>query len=190
MESIETIIMVCGGSVGLCLIVVFGGGIVFLIHLKNRSLRKAAQSWHSTTGRILDTRVVPRLYFRRGITEAEAEAQVRKWREEEKFKPEDLPKDLLAGVLGMFGPVGEFAGDLVSPVRGGGKELEEWPMVVYEYEVDGVKYFSNRLRVEDTSGPTTGGGWYTKQLFKRYPKGAVVTVYYNPKDPKESALER
>jgi hypothetical protein len=63
-------------------------------------------------------------------------------------------------------------------------------MVVYEYEVDGVKYFSNRLRVEDTSGPTTGGGGYTKQLFKRYPKGAVVTVYYNPKDPKESALER
>jgi hypothetical protein len=63
-------------------------------------------------------------------------------------------------------------------------------MVVYEYEVDGVKYFSNRLRVEDTTEPTTGGGGYTKQLFKRYPKGSAVTVYYNPQDPKESALER
>jgi hypothetical protein len=63
-------------------------------------------------------------------------------------------------------------------------------MVVYEYEVEGVKYFSNRLRVEDTSGPTTGGSLYAKQLFKRYPKGAAVTVYYNPQNPKESALER
>jgi hypothetical protein len=189
MESIETIIWVCGGSVTLCLIVVFGGGIVFLIHLKNRSLRKAAQNWHSTKGRILETRVVPRVYFWRGITEAEAEAQVRKWREEEKFKPEDLPKDLLAGVLSLF--IGdELASEFVSVPKGGGRELEEWPMVVYEYEVNGVKYFSNRLRVEDTSGPTTGGGWYTKQLFKRYPKGVAVTVYYNPQDPKESALER
>lgn len=133
MENLETIIAVCGASVALCIMVVFGGGIVYLIHLKNRSLRKAAQAWHSTTGRVLETRVVPRVYFWGGITEAEAEAQVKKWKEEEKFKP----KDLLAGVLMMFGPVGEFAGELVSPARGGGSNLDEWPMVVYEYEVDG-----------------------------------------------------
>jgi hypothetical protein len=188
METIETIIWVCGGSVVVCLIVVFGGGIVFLIHLNNRSLRKAAQSWHSTTGRILDTRVVPRVYFRRDITEAEAEALVRQWREEEKFKLKDLPKNLLAEVLYLF--IGEFASEFISVPKGGGRELEEWPMVVYEYEVNGVKYTSHRLRVEDITEPTTGGGWYTKQLFKRYPKGAAVTVYYNPQDPKESALER
>lgn len=187
MENPETIIGICLGAGILCVIVLFGGGLIFLLNRRNAKLRQAAQSWNSTTGRVLDTRVVPRVYFWLGITEAEAEAQVRKWREEEKLKPEDL----LAGVLMMFGPVGEFAGELVSPQRDGGQhELEEWPMVVYGYEVNGVKYISNRLRVEDTRGPTTGGGLYTKQLFKRYPKGAAVTVYYNPQNPKESALER
>ncbi|NWG07002.1 MAG: DUF3592 domain-containing protein [Chloroflexi bacterium] len=186
LETIEIIIAVCIGSAAVCITVVFGGAIVYIIHLGNRSIRKAAQSWHSTQGRVLDTRVVPRVYFWGGITEAEAEAQVKKWKEEEKFRPADLP----AAILSMFGPVGEFAGELISPPRGGGRELEEWPMVTYEYEIDGVKYVSNRVRVEDVSGPTTGGGWYTKRLFKRYPKGSTVTVYYNPKNPKESALER
>jgi hypothetical protein len=135
--------------------------------------------------------VVPRVYFRRDITEAEAEALVRQWREEEKFKLKDLPKNLLAVVLSFF--IGDLASEFISAPfiqRGGGRELDEWPMVVYEYEVNGVKYTSHRLRVEDITEPTTGGGWYTKQLFKRYPKGAAVTVYYNPQDPKESALER
>ncbi|MEW6084824.1 MAG: DUF3592 domain-containing protein [Chloroflexota bacterium] len=186
-ETIETIILVCGSSAAVCIMAVFGGAIVYIVYLGNRSIRKAAQSWHSTQGRVIDTRVVPRVYFWGGITEAEAEAQVKKWKEEEKLRPADLP----AAILSMFGPVGEFAGDLVSTPRGGPQsELEEWPMVTYEYEIDGVKYVSNRVRVEDVSGPTTGGGWYTKQLFKRYPKGSTVTVYYNPKNPKESALER
>jgi hypothetical protein len=68
--------------------------------------------------------------------------------------------------------------------------MEEFPMVVYEYEVNGIKYLSNRVRVQDASGPTMGGVLYSNPLLNRYPKGAAVTVYYNPQDPKESALER
>ena len=53
-----------------------------------------------------------------------------------------------------------------------------------------VKFMSNRVRVEEAGGPTLGGSMYAAQLLKRYPKGATVTVYYNPQNPKESALER
>lgn len=80
MENLEPIIVVCGASGMLCITILFGSGIIFLINLKNRSLRKTAQSWHSTQGRVLDTRVVPRVYFWQGITGAEAEARVKKWK--------------------------------------------------------------------------------------------------------------
>ena len=63
-------------------------------------------------------------------------------------------------------------------------------MIVYEYEVNGIKYISNRVPGQDKSGPTMGGISYSGPLLKRYPKGATVRVYYNPQDPKESASER
>ena len=56
--------------------------------------------------------------------------------------------------------------------------------------MDGKKYISNRVRVQDARGPTMGGPLYANPLLKRYPKGAAVTVYYNPQNPRESALER
>jgi hypothetical protein len=185
--NLETIIGVCVGSGILCIAVLFGGGLVFLLNRRNRKLRQAAQSWSSTTGRVLASRVVPRIYFQQGITEAEAQARVQKLKEDNKLKPEDL----LSGILALFGPAGDLAGDLVSPERANSEyNLEEFPMVVYEYEVNGVKYISNRVRVQDQSGPTMGGSLYANPLLKRYPVGAIVTVYYNPRDPKESALER
>jgi hypothetical protein len=185
--NLETILGICLGAGIVCIAVLFGGGLIFLLNRRNRRLRQAAQSWQSTTGRVLDSRVVPRVYFQHGITEAEAEARVKKMKEDNKLKPEDL----LSGVLILFGPVGELAGDLIDPERtDGGYNLEEFPMVVYEYEVNGIKYISNRVRVQDQGGPTMGGALYENPLLKRYPKGATVTVYYNPQDPKESALER
>ena len=70
---------------------------------------------------------------------------------ENKLKPEDL----LGGILVLF-----------SPERTNSEyPLEEFPIVVYEYEVNGIKYISNRVRVQDAN-----------PLLKRYPK--------------ESALER
>ncbi len=130
---------------------------------------------------------MPRVYFQHGITEAEAQARVQKMKEENKLKPEDL----LGGILVLFGPVGEMADDLIAPERTNSEyHLEEFPRVVYEYEVNGIKYISNRVRVQDASGPTMGGALYANPLLKRYPKGANVTVHYNPQNPKESALER
>lgn len=189
MESLnlETIVGICLSVGILCIAILFGGGLIFLLNRRNQKLRQAAQSWASTTGRVIDSRVVPRVYFQLGITEAEAEARVKKMREDNKLKPEDL----LSGVLVLFGPAGELASDLIDPERPtGGYSLEEFPMVVYEYEVHGIKYISNRVRVQDQHGPSMGGVLYSGPLLKRYPKGATVTVYYNPQDPKESALER
>ena len=185
--SLETIIgLILFGGIS-CVAILFGGGLIFLLNRRNRKLRDAAQSWNSTTGRVLDSRVVPRVYFQLGITQAEAEARVKKMKEDNKLQPEDL----LSGVLVLFGPAGELAGDLIAPERADGEYmLEEFPMVVYEYEVDGTKYISNRVRVQDASGPTMGGSLYAKPLLKRYPEGATVTVYYNPQNPRESALER
>jgi hypothetical protein len=184
LETIIGIILFAGFS---CIAVIFGGGLIFLLNRRNKKLRQAAQAWNSTTGRVIDSRVVPRVYFQLGVTEEEAQARVKKMREDNKLKPEDL----LGGVLAVFGDVGELAGGLISPERTAGEHmLEEFPMVVYEYEVNGIKYISNRVRVQDESGPTMGGILYSNPLLKRYPKGATVTVYYNPQDPKESALER
>ena len=185
--DLETIIGIILFSVIFCIAALFAGGLIFLLNRRNNKLRDAAQSWSATTGRVIDSRVVPRLYFQGGITEAEAEARVKKMKEENKIKPEDL----LSGVLVLFGPVGELAGDLIQPERENSEYLlEEFPMVVYEYEVNGTKYISNRVRVQDASGPTMGGALYANPLLKRYPKGATVTVYYNPQNPRESALER
>jgi hypothetical protein len=191
-SNLETIIGICLGAGILCIAVLFGGGLIFLLNRRNKKLRDAAQSWNSTTGRVIDSRVVPRVYYQQGITEAEAQARIQKFKEESKLKPEDLLA-ALSSVLVIFGPVGELADDLITPehIRTQGEyNMEEFPMVVYEYEVNGIKYLSNRVRVQDASGPTLGGALYANPLLKRYPKGATVTVYYNPQDPKESALEK
>lgn len=185
MDNLETVIGILLGAGALCIIVIFGGGLVFLLNRRNRKLRQAARSWASTTGRVLDSRVVPRVYFQGGITEAEA--RIKMMKQDAKIKPEDL----LGGVLALFGPVGELADDLIAPERTNSEYLmEEFPMVVYEYTVNGMKYISNRVRVQDASGPTMGGALYANPLLKHYPKGATVTVYYDPRNPKESALER
>ena len=187
MDNLETIIGILLGTGALCIIVLFGGGLIFLLNLRNRKLKQAAQTWASTTGLVIDSRVVPRVYFQQGITEAEAEARIKMMKQDAKIKPEDL----LGGVLVLFGPAGELAGDLIAPERTNSEyNMEEFPMVVYEYNVNGTKYISNRVRVQDASGPTMGGALYANPLLKRYPKGATVTVYYNPRNPKESALER
>lgn len=59
----------------------------------------------------------------------------------------------------------DYAGDLVFLIR-------------FSYEVSGVKY----------SG---GQDWSVQQYGqeRRYPKGAAVTVYYNPEKPKDAVVE-
>lgn len=74
--NLETIIGICLGAGMLCSAVIFGGGLIFLLNRRNAKLRQAAQSWSSTTGHVLDSRIVPRVYFQYGVTEAEAQARV------------------------------------------------------------------------------------------------------------------
>lgn len=182
--TLETIIGICLGAGMLCIVVVFGGGLIFLLNRRNKKLRQAAQAWNSTTGHVIDSRVAHRVYFQLGISQEEAETRLKNLKEGNKPKAEDA----LAAALSLFGDAGELAGDFVT--TGGQHDSGNWPLVVYEYEVNGIKYISNRVRVQDKSGPTMGGALYANPLLKRYPKGATVTVYYNPQDPKESALER
>ncbi len=182
--NLETIIGIVLSVGILCILVLFGGGLMFLLSRRDRKLRQAASAWNSTTGRVIDSRVAHRSYFQLGITQEEAEARVKKIKEDNKPRPSDA----LAIALSLFGDGGELASDLL--MSDGQKDLGEWPLVVYEYEVNGVKFISNRVGVEEVGGPTLGGSMYSAQLLKRYPKGTTVTVYYNPQNPKESALDR
>lgn len=58
--------------------------------------------------------------------------------------------------------------------------------VLYEFQVDGQTYASNDIAVGDygSSDPKHG-----RRIANRYPKGAAVTVHYDPDDPETSLLE-
>jgi hypothetical protein len=70
-----------------------------------------------------------------------------------------------------------------------GRSHSIYPVVVYEYSVNGQSYQSQRIKAGDQfmSIRITGEAQATDA---RYPVGATVTVYYNPSNPAESALER
>lgn len=64
-----------------------------------------------------------------------------------------------------------------------------YPVVVYQYEVRGQRYQSQRIKAGEQflnvriSGQAEG-------TVQKYPIGSTVTVYYNPSNPAESVLER
>jgi Protein of unknown function (DUF3592) len=59
------------------------------------------------------------------------------------------------------------------------------PQVSYWYRVDGFRYSGSRITFGDDWQPTAS----FEALRYRYPFGATVTVYYDPKNPHYSALE-
>ncbi len=60
--------------------------------------------------------------------------------------------------------------------------------VNYRYVVDGTEYRSSR--VYPPPGPQPRGGFFhIRRLQRRYPKGAEVTAYYKPSDPRYAFLE-
>ncbi len=61
-----------------------------------------------------------------------------------------------------------------------------YPVVVYEYEVMGRRYQSNRI----SFGTEVGGSMVAPRVVNQYPAGSSVTVYYNPLNPAESVLEQ
>jgi hypothetical protein len=92
------------------------------------------------------------------------------------------------GVAGWAQTVGTVLSATVK-IRRLGQIRAEIPMVIYSYEVDGRPYQSYRVRAGDDTGqiPVVTNASTT---LDRYPVGSNVTVYYDPDDPANAALER
>jgi hypothetical protein len=61
------------------------------------------------------------------------------------------------------------------------------PAVVYEYEVNGQRYESNRIT--QSPGLNRGVPDLAAEVVRRYPQGSSVDVRYNPRHLPESVLE-
>lgn len=68
------------------------------------------------------------------------------------------------------------------------KQAGGWePVVRYQYDVNGKSY--------ESGNRNTSGGWGTQDagaadmIVSDHPKGSAVTVYYNPSNPGEAAIE-
>jgi hypothetical protein len=60
-----------------------------------------------------------------------------------------------------------------------------YPHIVYQYNVMGQTYTGKRI----SPGPESGSS-RARELVAKYPPGAPVTVYYDPQNPSDAALER
>jgi len=58
--------------------------------------------------------------------------------------------------------------------------------IQYVYHVEGKKFVGDRVSLTPRLATL---GLPTRQMTNKYPKGALVTVYYNPSRPEESVLE-
>jgi hypothetical protein len=169
-------VILCAGSL-------IAGPILFLLARRDRGLRRAARAWPSVTGQVLEARVVdtPRHHY--GLTLEEAEARLR----HQANLPAGGPERVLAIALGLLDSPLELAAEQILPAEA---ERDHWPLIIYAYAVNNVRYLNTRVRVQEAKGPTLGGTAYSHNLVKRYPVGGAVTVYYNPANPKDAALIR
>jgi hypothetical protein len=73
--------------------------------------------------------------------------------------------------------------------RRSGNSISTYPVVIYQYQVSGQTYQGQTIKAGEQffSVRIMGDAQATAA---RYPVGAQVMVYYNPANPKESALER
>jgi hypothetical protein len=70
-----------------------------------------------------------------------------------------------------------------------GRSRSTYPVVVYQYSVNGQNYQSQRIKAGEQFMSIRVAG-EAQATAARYPVGSTVTVYYNPANPGESALER
>jgi hypothetical protein len=70
----------------------------------------------------------------------------------------------------------------------GGTGTSYYPVVQYQYMIDGRSYMGNRI----TFGNQVGYGWtnMAQKQVDLYPAGANVAVFYDPSDPGMAVLER
>jgi hypothetical protein len=73
-------------------------------------------------------------------------------------------------------------------IRRMGQGRSEVPVVIYSYQVNGRPYQADRVRAADDTGRIRVTNDASSTL-DRYPVGSNVTVYYDPDDPANAALE-
>ncbi|HEY8334188.1 MAG TPA: DUF3592 domain-containing protein [Tardiphaga sp.] len=66
-----------------------------------------------------------------------------------------------------------------------GVEQRNFANIVYEYTVSGQKLRNNRVDIGENRG-----NFEVAETIARYPVGADVMVYYNPRHPRDAVLER
>lgn len=74
-------------------------------------------------------------------------------------------------------------------VRRTGTSRSEFPVVVYQYQVNGQAFQGQTIKAGEQFFSVRVLG-QAQETVRRYPPGAQVMVYYNPANPEESALER
>lgn len=67
----------------------------------------------------------------------------------------------------------------------GASNFENEPLVTYEYTVNSKAHRGTRVNFADRIGGSDVG-----ETLARYPVNKIVTVFYNPNNPKEAVLER
>jgi hypothetical protein len=77
----------------------------------------------------------------------------------------------------------------VQSSRSGSGGYSTHPVIVYQYQVHGQTYQSQNLRVGDKF-LRVNTSWSAQETVDKYPIGKQVTVYYDPNNPKDCALER
>src|SRR5688572_13876597 len=70
-----------------------------------------------------------------------------------------------------------------------GNSRSTYPVIVYQYHVNGRDYQGQTVKAGEQYLNVRVAG-QAQATVARYPIGAKVTVYYNPANPAESALER
>lgn len=73
--------------------------------------------------------------------------------------------------------------------RRSGNSTSTYPVVIYQYQVNGQVYQGKTIKAGEQFFSVRIIG-EAQATAARYPAGAQVMVYYNPANPKESALER
>lgn len=68
---------------------------------------------------------------------------------------------------------------------GADENIRNFAEIRYEYHVDGRRYAGSRVSIGEDLGDHD-----VEETLRRYPRGSVVTVFYNPEKPDEAVLER
>jgi hypothetical protein len=81
-----------------------------------------------------------------------------------------------------------LSANVVAGRNRGRNGVSYYPVVMYEYSVDGNRYVGNRM----SFGSQIGVGFQAvaARSLGKYPVGGTVPVYYNPNNPAEAVLER